>query len=294
MIVSPSDGALSPWRRVAPFVALLALAALVTGAGWLGYRYTFDTALARQAERGQVQMRLYAQALESELARYDYVPSLLSLDARIDALLRDPRSPERVAQANAYLAALNGRAGTRVVYVLDAKGRVLATSNYQRPDSFLGEDLSFRPYFRSAIEGQLGRFYGVGTTRSESGYYLSAPLGDRDRPVGVAVVKIGLEPLENRWQGNDSQMLLADENGVVILASDPSWKLAVLRPLSDEQRARLDRNLQYNRAPLPQLALSLVRPLANGRPRAATRWCVCARARRCWRSIWPCPAPTGT
>ena len=264
MIVSPSDGALSPWRRVAPFVALLALAALVTGAGWLGYRYTFDTALARQAERGQVQMRLYAQALESELARYDYVPSLLSLDARIDALLRDPRSPERVAQANAYLAALNGRAGTRVVYVLDAKGRVLATSNYQRPDSFLGEDLSFRPYFRSAIEGQLGRFYGVGTTRSESGYYLSAPLGDRDRPVGVAVVKIGLEPLENRWQGNDSQMLLADENGVVILASDPSWKLAVLRPLSDEQRARLDRNLQYNRAPLPQLALSLVRPLANG------------------------------
>jgi two-component system C4-dicarboxylate transport sensor histidine kinase DctB len=38
----------------------------------------------------------------------------------------------------------------------------------------------------------------------------------------------------------------------------------VLRPLSDEQRARLDRNLQYNRAPLPQLALSLVRPLANG------------------------------
>ena len=261
MILSPSDGAMSPWRRVAPFVALLALALLVTAAGWLGYRYTYDAALARQAERGQVQMRLYAQALESELARYDYVPSLLSLDARIDALLRDPAAPARVAQANAYLAALNGRAGTRVIYLLDARGKVLATSNYQRPDSFLGEDLSFRPYFRAAIEGQLGRFYGVGTTRSESGYYLSAPLGDRDKPVGVAVVKIGLEPLENRWQGNDSQMLLADENGVVILASDPSWKLAALRALSDEQRARLDRSLQYNHAPLPQLALSTVREL---------------------------------
>jgi len=267
MILSPSDGARTsppPWRRAAPFVALLALAALVSAAGWLGYRYTYDAALARQAERGQVQMRLYAQALESELARYDYVPSLLSLDARIEGLLRQPASAERVAQANAYLAALNGRAGTRVIYLLDARGKVLATSNYQRPDSYLGEDLSFRPYFRAAVEGQLGRFYGVGTTRSESGYYLSAPLGDRDRPVGVAVVKIGLEPLENRWQGNDSQMLLADENGVVILASDPSWKLAALRPLSDEQRARLDRSLQYNRAPLPQLALSTVRPLSNG------------------------------
>lgn len=264
MILSPSDGAMSPWRRIAPFVALLALAALVTGAGWLGYRYTYDAALARQAERGQVQMRLYAQALESELARYDYVPSLLSLDARIDALLRQPASPERVAQANAYLTALNGRAGTRVIYVLDARGKVLATSNHQRPDSYMGEDLSFRPYFRAAIEGQHGRFYGVGTTRSESGYYLSTPLGDRDLPVGVAVVKIGLEPLENRWQGNDSQMLLADENGVVILASDPSWKLATVRALSGEQRAKLDRSLQYNRAPLPQLELSTVRPLSSG------------------------------
>ncbi|ABF07475.1 sensor histidine kinase [Cupriavidus metallidurans] len=254
----------SPWRRVAPFVALLALAALVTLAGWLGYRYTYDTALARQAERGQVQLRLYAQALESELARYDYVPSLLSLDARIEGLLREPGDPAHVAQANAYLASLNIRAGTRVVYVLDARGKVLATSNYQRPDSYLGEDLSFRPYFRTAIDGQLGRFYGVGTTRSESGYYLSAPLGDRDRPQGVAVVKIGLEPLENRWQGNDSQMLLADENGVVILASDPSWKLAALRPLSADQRAKLDRSLQYNRAPLAQLELSKVRALGTG------------------------------
>ncbi|WP_042887522.1 sensor histidine kinase [Cupriavidus necator] len=251
-------------RGAAPLLALLALAVLVGLAGALGYRYSYDTALARQAERGQVQLRLYTQALESELAHYDYVPGLLSLDERIAALLLRPDDPARAARANDYLAALNIRAGTRVVYVLDAHGKVLATSNWQRPDSYLGEDLSFRPYFRSAMEGQLGRFYGVGTTRSESGYYLSAPLGERYNPSGVAVVKIGLEPLENRWQGADSQMLLTDENGVVILASDPSWKLAALRPLSAEARERLSRSLQYNRAPLPQLPLETVRKLANG------------------------------
>ncbi|WP_011298816.1 sensor histidine kinase [Cupriavidus necator] len=254
-------------RGAAPLLALLALAALVSLAGWLGYRYSFDTALARQAERGQVQLRLYAQALESELAHYDYVPGLLTLDDRIGTLLRQPGNADAVARANDYLSALNTRAGTRVVYVLDARGKVLATSNWQRPDSYLGEDLSFRPYFRAAMEGQLGRFYGVGTTRSESGYYLSAPLGERDNPDGVAVVKIGLEPLENRWQGADSQMLLADENGVVILASDPSWKLAALRPLSPEARARFARDLQYNRAPLPQLPLQDFRVLGNGSDR---------------------------
>ncbi|PWK38335.1 sensor histidine kinase [Cupriavidus plantarum] len=264
-LVIPSTAATPARPRVAlSLLALLVLAALIAAASWFGYRYTYDAALARQAERGQVQLRLYAQALDSELARYDYVPSLLSLDARIDALLHDSKDPTRVAEANVYLAALNARAGTRVVYVLDARGHVVATSNYQRPDSYLGEDLSFRPYFHTAIEGQLGRFYGVGTTRSESGYYLSAPLGDRDHPSGVAVVKIGLEPLENRWQGADSQMLLADENGVVILASDPSWKLAAVREIPPDLRARLDQTLQYNRAPLPTLALTTVRTLGFG------------------------------
>jgi len=250
-------------RRWVPPLAMLALAMLVGLAGALGYRYSYDAALARQGERGQVQLRLYSQALSSELARYDYVPSLLSLEDKIAALLANPDDPARVEAANQYLAALNARAGTRAVFVLDARGRVRAASNYQRPDSYMGEDLSFRPYFGDAADGQLGRFYGVGTTRSEPGYYLSAPLGDRHKPRGVAVVKVGLEPLENRWQGADAQMLLTDENGVVILASDPSLKLAALRPLSAEQRVRLQRSLQYNRAPLPQLELAPVRKLSD-------------------------------
>ncbi|MDF3840004.1 ATP-binding protein [Cupriavidus basilensis] len=242
---------------------MLALAVLVGLAGSLGYRYSYDNALTHQGERGQVQLHLYGQALSSELARYDYVPSLLSLDDKIAALLAHPEDRARVEAANQYLAALNARAGTRTIYVLNASGRVLATSNWQRPDSYMGEDLLFRPYFADAMEGQLGRFYGVGTTRSEAGYYLSAPLGDRNKPGGVAVVKVGLEPLENRWQGADTQMLLTDENGVVILASDPSLKLTTLKPLAPELRERLLRNLQYNRAPLPQLELTTVRKLSD-------------------------------
>ncbi|MFX7879271.1 sensor histidine kinase, partial [Acinetobacter baumannii] len=77
------------------------------------------------------------------------------------ALLTRPDDPARVAAANAHLAAVNARAGTLAVFVLDRQGRVRATSNWQRPDSYLGEDLSFRPYFQAAIDGQLGRFYGV-------------------------------------------------------------------------------------------------------------------------------------
>ncbi|WP_458217466.1 sensor histidine kinase [Paracidovorax citrulli] len=252
------------WAAVAQLAALLALALLVVLAGWLGYRTSYDSALDTQAERGQVQLRLYGQALSSELARYDFVPSLLSLDDKILALLARPGDPATVRAANLHLAAVNARAGTLTVFVLDRKGKVLASSNWQRPDSYLGEDLSFRPYFQAALEGQLGRFYGVGTTRSESGYYLSAPLGDGEQAAGVAVVKVGLEPLEQRWQSAEMQMALSDENGVVILASEPSWKLHTLRPLSEAQRAQLDKTQQYNRAPLPLLTFRPIRSIRNG------------------------------
>src|SRR5437868_13134160 len=146
------------WTHAAPLLAMLGLAALVAMAGWIGYRYSYDTALIRQAERGQVQLRLYGQGLSSELARYEFVPSLLALDDKIAALLAHPGDRKNVRHANEYLTALNARAGTRVVYVLDARGTVLAASNWQRPDSYIGEDLSFRPYFRAAMEGQPGRF----------------------------------------------------------------------------------------------------------------------------------------
>lgn len=250
--------------RFAAMLAVAAFAALVGLASWFGYRYSYDVALANQAGRGQMQLRLYGQALASELARFDFVPHLISLDQRITALLADPSSRARANEANQYLASLNVRAGTLSVFVLDAQGKVLASSNWQHPDSFLGENLAFRPYFQSAAEGQAGRFYGIGTTRSESGYYLSAPLGEPDRLTGVAVVKIGLETLEARWQSADMQMMLSDDNGVVILASEPSWKLSTVRPLSAALRARVDRSLQYNRAPLPPLELTPVRTLSNG------------------------------
>ena len=59
---------------------------------------------------------------------------------------------------------------------MDERGRVVAASNWRRPDSYVGEDLSFRAYFNDAMLTGNGRFFGIGTTRSEPGYYLSSAL----------------------------------------------------------------------------------------------------------------------
>lgn len=136
---------------------------------------------------------------------------------------------------------------------MDTTGRVMATSNWRDIDSYLGEDLSFRAYFQNAVRGQPGRFYGIGSTNGEPGYYLAHGLEERGKIIGVAVVKVRLEALEERWQRARLEAFVSDENGIIILSSDPARRLKAVRPLSDETKERLARSLQYYWATLNEL-----------------------------------------
>jgi len=137
---------------------------------------------------------------------------------------------------------------------------VLATSNWRDADSYLGEDLSFRAYFQNAVRGQPGRFYGIGSTNGEPGYYLAHGLEEHGKIIGVAVVKVRLEALEERWQRARLEAFVSDENGIIILSSDPARRLKSVRPLSDDTKDRLAHSLQYYWATLSELE-----PLARER-----------------------------
>ena len=56
---------------------------------------------------------------------------------------------------------------------MNTRGVTLAASNWDKPDSFVAGNFAFRPYFREALAGRLGRFFGLGTTSGKRGYYLS-------------------------------------------------------------------------------------------------------------------------
>ncbi len=144
--------------------------------------------------------------------------------------------------------------------MLDTNGRVQATSNWRDPDSFLGEDLAFRAYFQDAVRGQPGRFYGIpgrfygiGSTTGEAGYYLAHGLEEHGRIIGVAVIKVRLDTLEERWQRARLEAFVSDENGIIILSSDPARRLKSVRPLTPQVKEDLARSLQYYWWPLNEL-----------------------------------------
>ncbi|WP_420476899.1 sensor histidine kinase [Noviherbaspirillum sp. ST9] len=255
-----------PRQRFPRFAALiLGVAAIIIGVGLFAYRTSLTLGLAELQATGRHRLDLYAASLEREIDKYAYFPTTLGLERDVLQLLKTPdAAPEQAVQVNHYLEQLNERAGTLSIYILDSKGKVLASSNWRRADSFLGEDLSFRPYFRQAMDSGNGRFFGIGTTRGEPGYYLSSALTDDHGTLGVAVVKVGLKQLEKSWATVEAPALVSDENGVVILASVPEWKFTTLKPLDDATRSAFDRTQQYNRRALNPLGVVEMAELDHG------------------------------
>ncbi|WP_085684525.1 MULTISPECIES: sensor histidine kinase [unclassified Pseudomonas] len=226
--------------------------ALMIGLGYIGFWTSEHFGIRSLGENGQRQLELHARAVESEISKYTYLPSLLELESSVSQLLGDP-TPEHRQTVNDYLEGLNRRSRSRAIYVMDTTGRVMATSNWRDVDSYLGEDLSFRAYFQNAIRGQPGRFYGIGSTNGEPGYYLAHGLEEHGKIIGVAVVKVRLEAMEERWQRARLEAFVSDENGIIILSSDPARRLKSVIPLSDETKEKLARSLQYYWFPLNEL-----------------------------------------
>ncbi|MCY1335425.1 C4-dicarboxylate transport sensor protein DctB [compost metagenome] len=214
------------------------------GFGYVGYHLSEVAGIRQLRVNGERQLELHARAVESEINRYTYLPSLLELENSVSHLLQSP-APYRRNLVNDYLEGLNRRSGARAIFLLDTSGRVLATSNWRDADSFLGEDLAFRAYFQEAVQGRPGRFYGIGSTTGEAGYYLAHGLRYQGRIIGVAVVKVKLEALQERWEKARLQAFVSDENGIIILSSDPALRMKAVRPLSAEDKERLARSLQY-------------------------------------------------
>jgi two-component system C4-dicarboxylate transport sensor histidine kinase DctB len=246
---------------LARIASLLLLGILAVGIGYGAYRWSEAREYAQLQQTGKHRLDLYTASLGREIEKYAYFPNTLGLEQNVLELLRHPHDKRRVGEVNRYLEQLNASASTLSIYVLDRQGRVLASSNWQRPDSFIGEDLSYRPYYQDAITEGHGQFFGVGTTVGEPGYYLSSALGRASNLLGVAVVKVGLDLLEHSWSSAEVPVLVEDENGIVILSSLENWKFRAMHPLDATTRRDFDNSYKYNRRTLEPFPGTTLRTL---------------------------------
>ncbi|TNF81895.1 sensor histidine kinase [Pseudomonas sp. ICMP22404] len=217
------------WRSLA--LLALCLAPLLWPLEHLAERY-YRSELAGQNRQT---LDLYVANLLGTLHRYEVLPQILGDLPALRATLLAPDDEFTQSNANQLLKKISTQTGAEVMYLMDATGKTLAASNWDKHDSFVGRNFAFRPYYIEAMAGRLGRFFGLGTTSAKRGYFFAAAVRERDRVIGVLVVKVDLDHTESLWGKTPEQLLVTDHNGVVILTSRQEWRFRSTRPLSDEE-----------------------------------------------------------
>lgn len=234
--------------------ALAVFAALGTA------RFAYDRALQAQFaelnDRGSSTLTLAAASLSGLLSRFERLPGLLAEQPALRALLRYPDDPAHVDAANRHLRETAERTGASVIYLMDHTGMTLAASNYDQPRSFVGGDFSFRPYFKEAMAGGLGRFYAMGTTSSKRGYYFGAPVNIGRERLGVVVIKIDLDQIERAWAYDDLRIIVTDTEGIVFLSYRSDWLFHTFGALDPARLARTRETRRYADAEIGEISHS--------------------------------------
>jgi two-component system, NtrC family, C4-dicarboxylate transport sensor histidine kinase DctB len=209
--------------------------------------------LADGHARAEATLGLTLQALDGHLGRYESIPDLLADNDTVRAGLDTPTGPAAVMALNRWLGQKNDQLDSLDIYVMTPDGTTIAASNHRQPDSFIGQNFSYRPYFQQAVSGGKGRFYAIGTTTGVRGFFFAAPVKDRAGAVsGVIAVKIGLDVIEAEWRLQDPHVVVTDPEAIVFLSTDPAWLYKGMLPLSPDRLDRIQQSRRYaDVAPVP-------------------------------------------
>ncbi|MEW8383257.1 MAG: diguanylate cyclase [Candidatus Thiodiazotropha taylori] len=219
---------------------------------WISSKLSRQHAMTELATETEEELMLFARKLEDYLTGFDYLSNVIVTSREITNLLGNPLDQSTVKTANSYLSSLNEQVHASAIYVMDREGNTLAASNWQLEKSFVGKNYGFRPYFRTAMSGAVGRDVAVGATSGKLGYYIARPVFDTgsDKALGVVVIKVSLEELRLFFSDLSLSVLVADQDGVIFLASEKRWQFKTLRPLTSTEISGIQKNRRYGNEPL--------------------------------------------
>lgn len=243
----------------------LALAAIATAGFVVASDIGRSRAITATREHAQDAGVLALAVLRGELEKQRALPLILARDPDVRAALADGDRQaldlklETIAQ------------GTRsaVIYALGRDGVAIAASNWRDPTSFVGNDYAFRDYFLGAMAQGSAEQFALGTVSNRPGLYITRRVDGGEGPLGVIVVKVEFDRVEDDWRTLGGRTLVLDGNGVVILSTVADWRFRVEKALDPAKAAAIRQSIQFGDAPLEPLPLQrddeMVREAGIGR-----------------------------
>lgn len=254
------------WHSWAVFAAVGAV--LFAAVVWLAGPVGRDRALGEIARSAEAALGLHVAMLRSELEKQRSLPFVLAQDPDVRAALTAANDRPRLDGINAKFEALSRGTRAAVIYLLDRDGTAIAASNWREPISFVGQHYAFRGYYQRAVETGEAEFFAMGTMSRKPGSYLSRRIDGPNGLLGVIVVKVEFDEMEEAWSRFAESAFVTDERNVVLLTDVPEWRFRSFGPLPEADRAAVRESLQYGGAPLDPLPIAP--DAASPRPEAVT------------------------
>lgn len=164
--------------------------------------------------------------LEFELERFSNFSTVYSNNQQIRRFMSS--SQQQSTLISEFLIEIATTSNALDAYLLSPQGTVVASSNYQQADSFVGNDFSFRDYFKQALTTGSGFELAVGMVSNKRGIYFSHAIKNEQQTIGVLVIKADVAAMEQRetlFPHNDFSFMLQSAQQTVFLSDQPSWRL---------------------------------------------------------------------
>ena len=233
-------------RRFAlPIVLVAALAVLLVLAAsrWSSGQALAATDLSARSIAGN-----HLSLLASELQKFRLLPLVL---VEYPDVARALEGKDRAARdrLDRTLELLVKRTDAAAIYAIDRAGRSVAASNWRLPTSFVGQDYAFRPYFQRAMRSGAAELFALGTVSGRPGLYLARRVDRNGRPIGVVVVKVEFDRVEQAWARSPGATVAVDAHGVILATSVPGWRFRATHALDPRTLADAQRTLQFEKDP---------------------------------------------
>lgn len=184
---------------------------------------------------------------------------MLGTRTRVKEFLLDRSESRRVELSNIFLEYTNKDKKYLAIYLLDKNGIGLISTDPR----FIGQDYSFRSYFKKAIKGESAMDVAIGKTSNQLGYYFSEPVfGNNNDILGVMVVKVDESNINNpiilNSEVKNNVMMLVDEFGVVLFSTEKGRNYESLGKLTDQEKATLKMNERFLNLEISPLQYDIV------------------------------------
>lgn len=236
-------------------LSLLALA-FVLALGSFYYQSSVRDALRQFRQDAEIRVDHATKLISAGLLKdADVVRAMAGMETFRRALLA-PEDPQNITASNRLLTRFTNALDVDVCYLMTRSGTTIASSNHQAPDSFVGHNFSFRPYFRFHFKNSAQTYLARGTTSHKRGVYHSFPIRHDDENLGLVVLKRSIEEIEHQVSpGPQEKILVVDPVGVIFLSNVPEWRMRSIRVLSAQERDRLTVSRQFGKGPWTWIGL---------------------------------------